>query len=819
LADEPEGRDDDPVESAEGRLAAADEAEVAALAELALCENLAQTSGWAARWSATMAGADATLLWAPDTVHPIFLCIGAEGKGVEKLLRRSAPRETGYVHELVRDRRPIVLTGDELDSDDPFVRGVEGHRACLAVPLQAEGLIVGLLAIYFTEIPDAEEALSRLEHFLDQAAPALGRALRAERKTVGMLHAIERLTNLYDLSKAFGSTIDVGELSTLVARKAADIVTAESACLWLFEGDDVVAAAMAVNENYDVESPPNAVGGSVVGDVIADQASLRRNRVPASDPVATENPLYPVRSILAVPLVEDEIAIGALVVANKRGRHPEFSPEDEELLADVSRQAVRAMRIARQHEAEKKVEELDALLAVSREITATLDLGKVMTAIVNGAAALIPYDRCAIAIQDRGRLRLGAVSGKTEIDRKDPSIARTDQLLQWVFLTGADVDVTQFEDGSLAAGTGENRPETEEKFRAFFAESGMRAYYGTTLRDEEGKLGAISFECREPIVFEEGLRDLLGILVNQATVSLRNAQLYQQVPLAGFLKPLVEKRRRLEQIPKRKRIRWAAGLAAALLVLFVVPWRFRVGGPAVVQPARRAVVTAPVDGIVASVLRREGDRLAPGAVIARLEDRPYRASLAEARAAYENAERDLARAREAGDAGAVFEARSRSNEQAARIAVEEQRLRWTQLASPVAGVIVTPRLEERVGQVLARGDEFCVVADAAGSVTVEVAVPEADAAALKPGQPSFIKLNPFPTRTFRGEVARVGARVRQEGEERFVIAEVKLPNEQGLLRTGMLGRGKVRIGYRSIAYLLLRKPARWIYGKLWPLLP
>ena len=132
MADEPEEpveplEDDEPVESAEGRLASADEAEITALAELALCENLAQTSGWAARWSATMAGADATLLWAPDTVHPIFLCIGAEGEGVEKVLRRSAPRDTGYVHELVRDRQPIVLTGDELTADDPFVRGC--HRA------------------------------------------------------------------------------------------------------------------------------------------------------------------------------------------------------------------------------------------------------------------------------------------------------------------------------------------------------------------------------------------------------------------------------------------------------------------------------------------------------------------------------------------------------------------------------------------------------------------------------------------------------------------------------------------------------------------
>ncbi len=143
-------------------------------------------------------------------------------------------------------------------------------------------------------MPNAEHALARLERFLEQAAPALGRALRSERKTVGMLHAIERLTNLYDLSKAFGSTIDIDELTALIVRKAADFVTGETACLWVLEGeDDVTVAGMAVNENYDVESPPDAVGAALVGDVIADQISIRRNKIPEDDPVATENPDLP----------------------------------------------------------------------------------------------------------------------------------------------------------------------------------------------------------------------------------------------------------------------------------------------------------------------------------------------------------------------------------------------------------------------------------------------------------------------------------------------------------------------------------------------
>jgi len=817
MADEPEEPEDEPVETEDdGAAADADaDAEVSALAELALCENLSQTSGWAARWSATMAGADATLLWAPDTVHPLFLCIGASGDGVEGFLRRSAPRESGFVHDLVRDRQVQVFTGEELASTDPFVRGVPaGFRACLAVPLEAEGLIVGLLALFFRDLPDADEALARLERFLEQAAPALGRALRAERKTVGMLHAIERLTNLYDLSKAFGSTIDTGELCALIVRKAADFASAEIASLWILDGEDVSLGATAFNENYDLENPPDAVGATIVGDVVADQASVRRNKIPESDALASENEGYPIRSALAVPLVEDEVCVGALVLANKRGRHPEFSGEDEELLVDLGRQAVRALRTARQHEAEKKVEELDALLAVSREITATLDLDKVMQTIVNATSALIDYDRCGIAILEKGKLRLGAISGAADIQRQEPEVRRMEDLLQWVFLSGTDTAVTQLEDGEITA----DRPETEEKFRALFRETGLRSFFGVLLKDEEGKLGVLGFESKEPLLFDEGARDLLAILVNQATVAVRNAQLYQQVPLAGFWKPLLERRRKFGALPKGRRRSWTIGIAIAVLALCILPWPLRIGAPARVLPARRAAVTSLVDGVVASVVHREGDTVQAGEVIATLKDESYAAELAAARAALAIGESEVSRARDAGDAGALSDATARRDEARARIALEEERLAQTRLKAPSEGVIITPRIEERVGQLLPRGAELCVVADVK-TLTAEIAIPESEAGLVAAGQAVTLKFNPFPGRSFRGTVARVAARVREEGPERFLIAEVAIANPDGQLRTGMLGNAKVRVGTRRIITAIFRKPARYLWNKVWPILP
>ena len=795
----------------------ANRTEVSALAELALCENLAQTSGWAAKWSAQVAEADGAILWAPDTVQPVFLCIAAEGEGLRGFLKRSASRGTGIIHDLIRDRRPITVERKNFSSEDLWFKDMPPTiQTCLAIPLEAEGMQVGMLALLFEQPPRTDQKIAALKSFLHHAAPALARALRSDRKTVGMLHAIERLTNLYDLSKAFSATIDLDELNQIIARKSVDFGVAEVASLWLLEAEtsDVVLAATAVNENYEVENAPEAVGSSIVGDLLVARKVIRDNKLPEDFSLAIENTGYLVKTVLAFPLLEENKPVGALVLVNKRGRTPQFSAEDQELLLDLSRQAVRALRNARQYEAEKKVEELDALLAVSREITSTLDLDKVMQKIVNATAALIAYDQCAIAILDKGKLRLGALSGVLGIDRHDAKVQATQDLLEWTYYSGSDVAVAQEDDGTIQT----ERPETKEKFRAFFNQTRFRAFHGLLLNDEEGKLGVLAFFRKKPLVFDENTRDLVAILVNQATVAVRNAQLYKQVPLPGFLKPLAEKRQKFLEIPKRRRLAVLIGAAAVLIVLFAVPWRLRVAGPARILPGRRAAVTAAVDGTVVNVLHREGDHVDAGDVIAALDPQMYRAAVADARSAYQIAQSEIARFRDSADSAGMFEAQSKLEEMKARVALEEKRLADTNLRAPVAGTIVTPRIEERVGQFLTKGGEFCVIADV-GSVMAEVAVPEEDAALIRRGERVALKLNPYPTRTFRGVLGRPGSHVRVEGDERFVVAEVQVESDGEMLKTGMQGKAKVSTVRVPVAVAIFRKPARYVWNKLWPVLP
>src|SRR5438046_2298208 len=80
-----------------------------------------------------------------------------------------------------------------------------------------------------------------------------------------------------------------------------------------------------------------------------------------------------------------------------------------------------------------------------------------------------------------------------------PNVRRLEDLLDWICLSGTDVAVTHTEDDEITA----ERPETVEKFRSIFKETGLRSFFGVVLKDEEGKLGALGFESVEPLVVDE----------------------------------------------------------------------------------------------------------------------------------------------------------------------------------------------------------------------------------------------------------------------------------------------------------------------------
>ncbi|MCL4524265.1 MAG: efflux RND transporter periplasmic adaptor subunit, partial [Acidobacteria bacterium] len=426
---------------------------------------------------------------------------------------------------------------------------------------------------------------------------------------------------------------------------------------------------------------------------------------------------------------------------------------------------------------------------------------------------VIPCDRCTVAFFRKGRWELCAVSGEMKLDRKAAGMPELEAMHVWLAGSGGDCTVLRTEEGIDA-----EREEVRDKFATFFEQAGMSAFMGILLRDEESIVGTLVLEGKEPGGLSHGHYDLARIFASQVTVAVRNALLYQQMPLAGVLQPLAEKRAKFAAIPAARRSVMIA--SAVLLVAFLAffPWYSKPSGEARVLPALMQPVSAEVEGVVRSVRVREGARVNAGDLLAEVAPEEMRVALQQAQSNFDISSRRVLQLEAAGDLGEARMERARMQQAEAELNLAHTRLAATQIRSPITGVVITPRLEERTGQLLRRGDVFCQVVDA-GRAWVEIAVPEKEVGEILPEQEAWLKLNTFPDRKFVGHVVRISPQAREQSDERVFDVIVEVPNADQSLRTGMMGRGKVLARRAPVGYLMFRAPLRWIWLKVWSWLP
>src|SRR5262249_41323287 len=300
-------------------------------------------------------------------------------------------------------------------------------------------------------------------------------------------------------------------------------------------------------------------------------------------------------SLMVAPLIDRGALVGVVEAVNRLDGVP-FDEDELFALTSLTETAVGALHNASLLMAERKVEILEALVKTSSEITSTLDIDRELQAIVNGPATVIPYERAGIALEERGGMYLKAVSGTTELNEDDPQYRGLRGILRWGAMLKEPLTITQRGDEIDS-----DREETRAKFGEYFAETGVRACHIVPLADEEGRVGTLAFESSVPDFLSETHLEMVKVLASQATVALRNASLYKEVPFITVLQPLVEKRKKFLALEKHRRIAWIAAAGAAVLFLLVFPLPLRVDGNAVVAPARMARLGSEFEGVIKSV--------------------------------------------------------------------------------------------------------------------------------------------------------------------------------------------------------------------------
>jgi multidrug efflux pump subunit AcrA (membrane-fusion protein) len=99
--------------------------------------------------------------------------------------------------------------------------------------------------------------------------------------------------------------------------------------------------------------------------------------------------------------------------------------------------------------------------------------------------------------------------------------------------------------------------------------------------------------------------------------------------------------------------------------------------------------------------------------------------------------------------------------------------------------------------------------------SIDVAIDELDVGLLSPGQQAAVKLEGLPTRTFRAAVTVVSPKAELQGDQRFFYARVLVPNDDGVIRSGMQGRSKISTGWAPAGWVIFRRPGIWLWSKIW----
>lgn len=625
--------------------------------------------------------------------------------------------------------------------------------------------------------------------------------------------SVEHLQLLYEAGLEFSSTLDPDELLARVFDRALEVLDAEAGSIWLRKGDILVCQIARGPVAERIEGLELPMGAGIVGDV-AQRGEAELVADASDDPrfvhQVDEATGFATRSLATTPLKTKDHVLGALQVLNKRSGAGMFDEADLALLEGLAATAGLALANAQMHDAERRARDLKAMLDISREITSTLDTDRLVISLVNLGSRILSYDRAAVSLDDGGQPILRAISGQETLDAKSDANRELVRLMEWLLERGEVAYVVDIQaDTELASSV-------RSAFPGHLERTGVRSLCLVPLQDEEGRIGAFYMESGAVGFLGDSGLEAAQLLATQASVALRNAELYGQVPLIGLLAPVADRWRRMTSLGGTAFLRRVGIPAAIVIALFLIPWRERVSiRNAELIPGDRMPVRATVDGLLTDIRVDEGTTVSQGDVLALLRQDEFTIRIAETEGELASARREAAAARAAADETRARIAEIRATELAENLAVFERQLARTRIRAPVDGTILTVRPHEMLGEYLDAGQTF-VLMGRTDRLQLEGQVRQYDIERVQNGYPVRLKVAARPNHTFIGTVTQIAPAARSVlGADATVTIWADLDNGEGLLRPGLEARAKVVGARRPIGYIIVRPLIRWINMTFW----
>jgi GAF domain-containing protein len=427
--------------------------------------------------------------------------------------------------------------------------GISGVRTLLGVPMRREGILIGVIAMWRTEVcPFTDKQIELVTTFAAQAVIAIEntRLLNELRESLQQQTATSEVLQVISSSP--------GELEPVfqaMLENATRLCGAEFGILELDVGDGSRIAAV-----YNVPSALAAIQHTPFRiHPKSGYAEMRRTKqavhiddIRAMPPYLEGDPrlvawadLGGARTTLGVPMLKEDTFLGTMAIYRQEVRP--FSAKQIELVKNFAKQAVIAIENARllnelrtrTTELARSVEELQALGEVTQAVTSTLDLQTVLSTIVAKAVQLSNTDAGVIYVFDEldQTLRVRATYGLSDelvaAIRGQP--AGASDALRRAIQDRQPLEIADIRD------------EPPSPVREIATRAGFRARLVVPMVGTERVVGALVIRRKQPGKFRKETIQLLQTFAAQSVLAIQNARLFREIE---------DKSRQLQQASENK---------------------------------------------------------------------------------------------------------------------------------------------------------------------------------------------------------------------------------------------------------------------------
>jgi hypothetical protein len=417
--------------------------------------------------------------------------------------------------------------------------------------------------------------------------------------------------------------------------------------------------------------------------------------------------------------------------------------------------------------------------------------------------------RVSIGLVQHDRIRLNAVSGADNLDRRGEAVGHIENAMEEC--ADQDIEVVYPPPPEAEADPAQRR--VTRAHEVLSRRFGPAAMLSLPLRVEGDLVGVVLLEREESDPFPAGSVPLLRLVAEFIGPALWTRRLADRGILAVVRDRTIDLGRAI--VGPRHTARKLAALAAVLVLIagavIPIPDRIKAGAEVAAETSR--TIPAPFTGYLATSLVRPGDSVTAGQPLATMDTKELELQLAESKADREKYSSQLDEAQQAGEPGRAKGFAAAVAQTTAQIDKTQLHLDRAVIRSPIDGRIAQGDLDAFINAKIDPTQPlFVVVAD---KNVVNLQVDERDVNHVKIGQEGRLTIKALPGQPVRLKVTRINPAAEAVAGANIYRVEAELLEPAPWLKPGMTGTARLDNGWTNGLKWLLDPLIDAARMKLW----